>query len=352
MAIEVTFLQEGKQDPSAIALRLADFIKAARQSLRMAIYDFHLSERVSAPIVAALLDRARAGVQVQLVYDAGKIGLGAWTPSTVPASPETAAFVRRLGAQIASRPITGGDPHQPRLMHHKYIVRDSTSLWTGSTNFTEDSWALQENNIVTIDSPELCRYYETDFNELWTTGDIGTSGLHDTGSVQVDGASVVVAFSPGEGRTIDHDIAHRITGVKQRIKMCSMLITSGGILGALADVLSHGRVREYGGICDRTQMESVKAQWRGTPAQWKIGAFESVAKGLAGKNSTPYQPGRRHDFMHNKVVLVDDTVITGSFNLSSSATQNAENVLMITDQALAEKYSAYIDELVGRYERL
>jgi phosphatidylserine/phosphatidylglycerophosphate/cardiolipin synthase-like enzyme len=55
--------------------------------------------------------------------------------------------------------------------------------------------------------------------------------------------------------------------------------------------------------------------------------------------------------MHNKVVLVDDTVITGSFNLSSSATQNAENVLMITDPALAEKYSAYIDELVARYSK-
>jgi phosphatidylserine/phosphatidylglycerophosphate/cardiolipin synthase-like enzyme len=76
-----------------------------------------------------------------------------------------------------------------------------------------------------------------------------------------------------------------------------------------------------------------------------------VAKGLAGKNSTPYRPGSRHDFMHNKVVVVDDTVITGSFNLSSSATENAENVLMITDHAVAEKYSAYIDELIARYGR-
>jgi len=349
MAVEVTFLEEGKQDPPAVAARLAEFIKAARQSLHMAIYDFHLSDCVASPIIAALLDRAAAGVTVQLMYDAGRIGLGAWTPSTVPASPETAAFVRRLGSQIASRPITGGDPHQPRLMHHKYIVRDSTCLWTGSTNFTEDSWALQENNIITIESPDLCRLYERDFNELWTTGDIGTSGQNDTGSVAVDGALILVAFSPGEGRTIDHDIAHRITGVKRRVKICSMLITSGGILGALADVLAHGRVQEYGGIFDRTQMESVKNQWRGTPAEWKIGAFEAVAKGLAGKKSTPYQPGSRHDFMHNKVVLVDDTVITGSFNLSSSATQNAENVLMITDHALAEKYSAYIDELVARY---
>ena len=45
-------------------------------------------------------------------------------------------------------------------MHHKYVVRDggtpTGAVWTGSTNFTDDSWRLQENNIVRLDSPELC----------------------------------------------------------------------------------------------------------------------------------------------------------------------------------------------------
>jgi phosphatidylserine/phosphatidylglycerophosphate/cardiolipin synthase-like enzyme len=53
--------------------------------------------------------------------------------------------------------------------------------------------------------------------------------------------------------------------------------------------------------------------------------------------------------MHNKVAVVDDTVITGSYNLSHSATENAENVLLIRDPGLADRYSAYIDQLVGRY---
>ena len=128
-----------------------------------------------------------------------------------------------------------------------------------------------------------------------------------------------------------------------------MLITSGGILGALGDALHRGQVAEYGGIYDRTQMESVFDQWRGSPVEWKIGAFRQVAGGLAGKRSTPYTPGGRHNFMHNKVLVCDDTVITGSYNLSHSATENAENVLMIRDRELADRYDEYIRELAGRY---
>jgi len=44
--------------------------------------------------------------------------------------------------------------------------------------------------------------------------------------------------------------------------------------------------------------------------------------------------------MHNKVVVADDTVITGCFFISPSATENAENILVIQDAGLADQYSA------------
>ena len=53
--------------------------------------------------------------------------------------------------------------------------------------------------------------------------------------------------------------------------------------------------------------------------------------------------------MHNKCLVADDVVITGSYNLSHSATENAENVLMIQDRDLADQYDAYVMELVRRY---
>ena len=55
--------------------------------------------------------------------------------------------------------------------------------------------------------------------------------------------------------------------------------------------------------------------------------------------------------MHNKVLVVDDVVVTGSYNLSRSATENAENVLVIHDPDLAGRYATYIDGLVARYRK-
>jgi phosphatidylserine/phosphatidylglycerophosphate/cardiolipin synthase-like enzyme len=53
--------------------------------------------------------------------------------------------------------------------------------------------------------------------------------------------------------------------------------------------------------------------------------------------------------MRNKVLVIDDTVITGSYNFSRSAEFNAENILFINSAPLAETYGRYIDHLVQKY---
>ncbi len=355
MTIDVTFLEQGGQAAAQIAALLAEFIAGARSTLHIAIYDFRLSDAVAEPVVRALRERVQAGVEVRIAYDAGKPSADFAETGTDPAPPGTANFVKRLSDNIESKPISGGDPNMPKLMHHKYCIRDgktaSGAIWTGSSNWTEDSWTLQENNLVRMASQELCTFYETDFAELWNLGDIGTTGAHDTGNVRIGTTPVHVAFAPGDGRAIDHEIAQRISKCRHRLKVCSMLLTSGAILGALRDVLDKGQVAEYGGIYDRTQMEGVFDQWRGAPAEWKIDVFERVVAPLSGKRSTPYTPTSVHDFMHNKVIVMDDAVLTGSYNLSHSATENAENILIIEDSALANHYNTYIDRLAERYSQ-
>jgi phosphatidylserine/phosphatidylglycerophosphate/cardiolipin synthase-like enzyme len=49
------------------------------------------------------------------------------------------------------------------------------------------------------------------------------------------------------------------------------------------------------------------------------------------------------------VTVADDIVFLGSFNLSHSGEQNAENVLEIADAALAERLAGFIDGIRGRY---
>ena len=62
-------------------------------------------------------------------------------------------------------------------------------------------------------------------------------------------------------------------------------------------------------------------------------------------------PGSVHDFMHAKLTVADDVVFVGSFNLSHSGEQNAENVLEIHDAALAERLAGFVDGVQARYPR-
>jgi phosphatidylserine/phosphatidylglycerophosphate/cardiolipin synthase-like enzyme len=129
------------------------------------------------------------------------------------------------------------------------------------------------------------------------------------------------------------------------------LINSGTLISSLTTLLNEGRVA-VDGVYDRTQMAEVFEQWKAVPQNhWKVPALQDViarAK-LVGKNSTPYTPTGRHDFMHNKILVIDDTVITGSFNFSRSAQFNAENILFIESAALAQTYSDYIDHVMQKY---
>jgi phosphatidylserine/phosphatidylglycerophosphate/cardiolipin synthase-like enzyme len=53
--------------------------------------------------------------------------------------------------------------------------------------------------------------------------------------------------------------------------------------------------------------------------------------------------------MHAKFVVADDTVLVGSYNLSHSGEENAENVLEIEDAALADRFAAFAGQVTSRY---
>jgi len=346
--LSVFFLAEREQSADDVMARLTAFIDGAKQTLDFAIYDMRLSYPLRARLVTALREKAQAGVEIRLCYDADKPPKPDLAAGQDPAPTGTGAFVQSLG--YPWRRIAG-----MKLMHSKYVVRDRQSVWTGSTNMTDDAFAREENNVVEIDSPQLASYYAQNFEELWEkenfehTGDIHTDPVPLTFSSQP--ATARVLFSPGCGLEIDSEIARRVREAQRRVRICSLLVNSGTLIGELSNLLRRGRVA-IDGIYDRTQMEQVYLQWQEVPQnRWKIGALKEIIMhaGLVGKNSAPYTPAGPHNFMHNKVLVIDDTVITGSYNFSRSAQFNAENILFIESAPLAETYSAYIDHLVEKY---
>ena len=242
-------------------------------------------------------------------------------------------------------------PGIPDLMHHKFVVRDGASVWTGSTNWTDASWSREENVIVTVDSEELARAYTLAFDGLWEKPDVMQSGKVEPRPVDVDGDQVRAWFCPGFGEALAHRVAKSFGKAKRRIRICSPVITSGPILGTLAQIAAEGKV-DLAGCVDQTQTEEVSTRWRtnGVSA-WKIPLLETVLSKapFSGKRSTPYTPTSVHDYMHAKVTIADDVVFCGSFNLSRSGERNAENMLEIHDPALAEQLAAYVDGVRGRY---
>ena len=56
--------------------------------------------------------------------------------------------------------------------------------------------------------------------------------------------------------------------------------------------------------------------------------------------------------MHAKVVVADNTVFVGSYNLSRSGESNAENVLELGDPDLADQLATFIDTVRARYDAL
>jgi phosphatidylserine/phosphatidylglycerophosphate/cardiolipin synthase-like enzyme len=133
------------------------------------------------------------------------------------------------------------------------------------------------------------------------------------------------------------------------VRIATPLVTAGPILAALNEVIAEQRI-DIKGVCDATQTRQVFRQWAQNPrSKWKGPLLTGALEAFSGKQSTPYAPGSLHDFMHAKVCVADDVVFLGSFNLSRSGEENAENVLEIADAALADRLAAWIDRLRERY---
>ena len=357
--ITTTFLRDTRHggalsQPADTARLLTEFVAAATDSLDIAIYDFRLSDELGSGVVKALVDAAGRGVAVRVGYDVGKPADATAAEFAAleadPAPEGTAQWVtEHFGATAVQ---IKGIAAAPQLMHSKYVVRDAATadaaVWTGSVNFTDDAWTLQENNILLAESSELAAAYTRDFDDMWSTGRIKGTGAGDHGTASIGEFGVTWDFAPGDGKAIDAALAALVKGATNRIVIAAMVLTSHPLLAALAAAVRDGL--PLSGIYDAGQMDPIVRTWKTIPTDTTVVKdWETVSALLARKHSTPYTPTSTHDFMHNKVLICDDTVVTGSYNFSANAQRNAENQVRITDPALAGQFVDYINTIAATY---
>ena len=190
-AIEVTFLQQQGRDPFiAPPERTAQIKDVAdqncpihsvkrdqRSTSQSTTFDFMTRRRRLLRTNCA--SQARKGVRIRIAYDNATNPGADVIPTAAPSQLESDqrpigadSFVRSFVDVAQVKGITG----YRVLMHNKYILRDidtpDAAVFTGSSNYTNNPWGLQDNNLLCLRSQQLASYYAKDFTDLWSRGKI------------------------------------------------------------------------------------------------------------------------------------------------------------------------------------
>ncbi|MBU1239013.1 DUF1669 domain-containing protein [Myxococcota bacterium] len=126
-------------------IAIVNFIKAAQRTLKICV--FTISDDTIAKEIA---QAHRSGVQVQILSDNDKtLDLG--------------SDIQKLAKMGIPVRIDRTSNH----MHHKFAVRDSEALLTGSFNWTKSASLYNNENIVTTSDPGAVRAFDNHFRKLW-----------------------------------------------------------------------------------------------------------------------------------------------------------------------------------------
>ena len=155
---------------------------------------------------------------------------------------------------------------------------------------------------------------------LFATGILACTSLIPPPENTIPCPSLAVYFSPQGGARAA--IVKELEEAKTSVLVEAYFFTSAPIAKAL--VTAHERGVKVEIILDKSNLT---AQYTSAP--------------FVAKAGIPTKIDSAHDIAHNKIVIIDgEVVITGSFNFTKSAEdKNAENLLIIQDKPLAEKYT-------------
>jgi phosphatidylserine/phosphatidylglycerophosphate/cardiolipin synthase-like enzyme len=138
--IQVLFASEDE-----VMSHLIPRIQAAGQRIRFMAFSFTHDE-----LEAVLLARARAGVDVQGIFEARGSEL------------EFSALRGLYCAGLAVR-----QDGNRGVLHHKVIVVDDKLVITGSLNFTASGDESNDENVVVLSNPEIAAMYLQEFERRW-----------------------------------------------------------------------------------------------------------------------------------------------------------------------------------------
>ena len=210
-----------------------------------------------------------------------------------------------------------------QLMHNKFCAIDDKIVITGSFNPTDNDNYNNNNNIAIIYSTALAKNYEDEFNELWD-GKFGEGDKVKYPLLYVNNIKMENYFCP------EDNCASRVIDLIKNAKSSVYFMSFSFTNEAIADELIKKNGLSIKGVVDSSQASNKFSQFE------RLRQFGINVK----KDSNKYK-------MHHKVFIIDNqTVVTGSFNPTSSGdTKNDENLLIIYDKKIANAFLKEFDSL-------
>ncbi|MBS3116779.1 DUF1669 domain-containing protein [Candidatus Woesearchaeota archaeon] len=269
------------------------FLSSAKKSIHCALYDLGLNS------VKELLIKKEKTLDVRIVID----------DEYYKKFPE--AFVRKDGKN---------------LMHDKFCIVDNKEVLTGSMNPTENDAHKNNNNLLIINSPILAANYEAEFQELWR-GEFKKGKAVRNPKINLNGIVIKNYFCP-EDACADR-IKEELKKAEKSIYFLTFSFTHDGIANILL-------LKKRDGLQVRGVMESRQI------------TMDAEFKRLQNNGIDILKDGNKNT-MHHKVFIIDgQTVITGSMNPTRNGDEhNDENVLIIYDQNIAEKFVKEFEKVFG-----
>jgi phosphatidylserine/phosphatidylglycerophosphate/cardiolipin synthase-like enzyme len=349
------------------------FIKTTRkgQALRVAAYEF-----TYAPILLALKDAIRRGVDVLVIYEAGPTSQQPGAAKTTSAKANENA-IRRHGfprAALIRR------TRRSKIPHNKFLVRVSArgnalAVFTGSTNFTESGFLGQSNVGHLVTERSVAKAYLEYWN-LLAEDPKSTEAAKDCMVLSPDPDDLpdgtTCIFSPRSKSRMLEWYGERIGEARNTIMFTAAFSVADEIAVPLSEDRDHLRF---------VLLE--KPPTRKTAAYFAKDRDIVVAYGnVLGQQYLPNASGEltlRRDipdfrldewfleeehyrktghvfFVHLKVLIVDPLsssplVCTGSANFSRpSLTSNDENMLLVKgDTRVADIYMCEFDRLLRHF---
>lgn len=290
----------------SIPEQLISMINAAETSIHIAAFEFNLT-----PVAEALIAAHERGVEVQWMTD---------DENGIDVDEEEGhgqfAMLEEAGIEIK-------DDGRSALMHNKFIIFDGQTVWTGSTNITQNGNFRNNNNVIVIRSARVAQMFEREFSEMWDDGLHGpkSPSTVDQQSATVNGTPIQVFFA-AEDEVISRLIP-LIEDAQSSIKFMAFSFTHDELGAAMLSRAKAGV--DVAGIFET----------RGSETEY------SEMPGLYCAGIPVRQDGNPGTFHHKVIILDDEVVITGSLNFSENADEsNDENVVVITNKDIARLYLA------------